>query len=99
MIATIGERSIIPMRGMIDRKGAKTGSVICTMKTTNGLRGSRLGIQERSARAKIAIVRIQTRSWTKVAMTTMVLPPSQRLRFRVGRNHCLDEGGPHASFL
>ena len=52
-LATMGERSIIPMRGMNWRMGARMGSVISWMTTYMGLLGSK-AIQEKMMRRKMA---------------------------------------------
>ena len=52
-LATMGERSIMPMRGMNWRMGARIGSVMSWMTTERGLLGSKL-IQEKMTRRKMA---------------------------------------------
>ena len=52
-LATIGERSIMPMRGMNWRMGARIGSVMSWMTTYSGLPGSK-AIQEKITRRKMA---------------------------------------------
>jgi hypothetical protein len=55
-VATMGEKSIIPMRGMNCRMGARIGSVISWMTTTRGFPGS-IEIQEKMTRRKIEMSR------------------------------------------
>jgi len=55
-LATMGEKSIIPMRGINCRMGARIGSVISWMTTTSGLPGSR-DIQEKMTRRKMEMSR------------------------------------------
>ena len=71
-MATMGERSIMPMRGMTRRKGAKIGSVMSCRKITIGLPGSGW-IHDMIARAKIATVRTSVSIWTKRA-TASIFP-------------------------
>ena len=52
-LATMGERSIMPMRGRNWRIGARMGSVMSWMTTYRGLRGSK-AIQEKMIRRKMA---------------------------------------------
>jgi len=61
-MATIGVMSIMPMRGMTLRKGARMGSVISWRKITRGLVGS-TGNQDNMARKKMAAVSTQSRIW------------------------------------
>jgi len=53
-LATMGERSIMPMRGMNWRMGAKMGSVISRMTTKIGFEGS-MAIQDMMTRMKMAM--------------------------------------------
>ena len=53
-IATIGEKSIPPVRGRMERIGARIGSVTPRMNSTIGLRLDGLTNHDRIARAKIS---------------------------------------------
>src|SRR5262245_3360129 len=64
IIATRGDRSIIPNRGMTMRNGCRTGSVMSFRKRTIGWSGRMFGIQESSARTKIAMAR----TWKSIEM-------------------------------
>ena len=72
MIAIIGERSSIPIRGTYARMGARIGSVMSFRNTTNGLPGSN-PIQEVITRMKIAIERMMERMKTKLAAASIGL--------------------------
>src|SRR3970282_1325726 len=97
MIATIGERSSIPSRGMNWRMGERIGSVMSCKKTTTGLRGS-IPVQERMMRMKMATINMMDRIWMKRTAASIGLF-SQAPRFVVGGLYGFDEGEAKAGLL
>ena len=75
-MATIGERSSMPSRGMNWRMGERIGSVMSCRKTTTGLRGSS-PTQEMMTRMKIAIDRIQERISMNRTAASIGYPPNR----------------------
>lgn len=74
-MAIIGERSIIPNRGMIDRIGPRIGSVISWITEYKGLLGS-TPVQEKMILMKIETSRTITSIWRKSPSASMTYSPN-----------------------